>query len=299
MNQFKDYCLNTPRINRFPVAKASFAKELLNWLLYNSNGTNFRTHVGFRNLTKDNADLAIASSNPKIAFIQAEFRSRVHPSMSASQQLEKWTDWEAWINQLKSEAPVGLQGVYQTTWQWSRAFMETSLISGLVGGLVLSAAVALGALLIMLGNIVTSLLATVIIVLNIVLVLGLFWLMGWNLGVIEAISVTVLVGLSDEYVFHLADAYTEVQEEDASALDSKRPIGERRFHLMREAMYRVGASVLSGASTTAIASAMLILTAIRIFFRFGIVVSINIAIALTLSVILFPCLMMFVTDPQH
>jgi predicted RND superfamily exporter protein len=37
--------------------------------------------------------------------------------------------------------------------------------------------------------------------------------MGWQLGAMEAISMTLLVGLSVDYVFHMADAYTEAQNE--------------------------------------------------------------------------------------
>lgn len=34
-------------------------------------------------------------------------------------------------------------------------------------------------------------------------------LLGWELGVIESVSITVLVGLSVDYVVHLANSYIE------------------------------------------------------------------------------------------
>jgi predicted RND superfamily exporter protein len=38
--------------------------------------------------------------------------------------------------------------------------------------------------------------------------LALYYLMGWDMGVVEAISVSILIGLSVDYFFHLAEAYS-------------------------------------------------------------------------------------------
>ena len=43
----------------------------------------------------------------------------------------------------------------------------------------------------------------------IVCILGLMQLFGWEMGVIESVSITVLVGLSVDYVVHLANSYIE------------------------------------------------------------------------------------------
>eukprot|EP01044_Picomonas_judraskeda_P025357 COSAG03_NODE_7322_length_934_cov_2.558084_2_plen_97_part_00 len=40
-------------------------------------------------------------------------------------------------------------------------------------------------------------------------ILGMMNLLGWELGVIESVSITVLVGLSVDYVVHLANSYVE------------------------------------------------------------------------------------------
>ena len=40
-----------------------------------------------------------------------------------------------------------------------------------------------------------------------VLVLGLYHVMGWTLGAIEGVSITVLVGLSVDFCIHFSEAF--------------------------------------------------------------------------------------------
>jgi hypothetical protein len=97
----------------------------------------------------------------------------------------------------------------------------------------------------------------------------------------------------------MADAYTDAQEEDADSPGIKPPPFERRYNIMREALKRMGASVLSGALTTVMASSMLIFTTIRIFFRFGVVVSVNMSVSVVLSLFLFSAIMMLFGPVGH
>ena len=43
----------------------------------------------------------------------------------------------------------------------------------------------------------------------VVVELGMFHMMGWQLGVVEAISITILVGLSVDFCLHLAESYAQ------------------------------------------------------------------------------------------
>lgn len=194
---------------QFPMSPSSYADELLNWLLYDGEGQSYRMTVGFFNLTKTN----LRNPRPrKISWLSYTFKSRLSQTMSSARQLEEWRKWQDWIDSTSAKAPEGVNKPFHTNWQWSRAWMETSLVQGIVGGLAFSSAVALVSLVAVVGNVITSLFATLVIIVNIAVVLGLFWLLGWSLGAIEAISITVLVGLSVDYVFRtipLAHVYGE------------------------------------------------------------------------------------------
>lgn len=93
----------------------------------------------------------------------------------------------------------------------------------------------------------------------------------------------------------MADAYTDAQEEEVGGLGGSSNPSDRRYAIMREALKRMGASVISGALTTVMASSMLVFTTIRIFFRFGVVVSVNMSVSVILSIFLFSAIMMCVS----
>ena len=79
---------------------------------------------------------------------------------------------------------------------WVRVFTEVVAVDGIVYGVTVSAIVALGCLAVFTGNVLVALLAVKSIAANIVTMLALYQLWGWSLGAIEAISISILVGLS-------------------------------------------------------------------------------------------------------
>ena len=88
-------------------------------------------------------------------------------------------------------------------------------------------------------------------------VVGLIPLLGWKLGVMESLNLTLVVGLAVDYCVHLADGYVR----------SKKT---KRVDRLRDMLRTVGVSVLSGACTTLGASAFMLGSQIMFFFQFGI-----------------------------
>lgn len=77
-------------------------------------------------------------------------------------------------------------------------------VKGIFFGISVSWACSIVGLVFFTSNIVVSLLGALSLVGNIAVTLGLFWVVGWTLGPIEAISISVLVGLSVDYLLHIA-----------------------------------------------------------------------------------------------
>lgn len=69
-------------------------------------------------------------------------------------------------------------------------------------------------------------------------------------------QITVLVGLSVDYVVHLANSYIEAKD-------------EKREQRVQEAFAEMGVTVFGGAVTSLGASAMLFLCYFQTFFKFG------------------------------
>merc|ERR1712038_1858733 len=80
--------------------------------------------------------------------------------------------------------------------------------------------------------------------------------MGWSFGVLESISVILVIGFSVDYVVHLANSYLE-------------SIAETRFERLSFALLTMGVSVVSGAVTTMLAGFMLLFPSFIFFYKMG------------------------------
>lgn len=110
------------------------------------------------------------------------------------------------------------------------------------------------------------------------------WWNGWKLGMMEAIVFVMVIGLSVDYVVHLADAYLESPHHDRAS--------RSRFMLGK-----MGMSIVSGATTTLGSSFVLTFTYITFFKKFGFVILFCILESLITSLIFFPAIMSLV-GPQ-
>merc|ERR1719502_880723 len=68
-------------------------------------------------------------------------------------------------------------------------------------------------------------------------VMAFMFLIGWKLGVLEALVLVMVIGLSVDYVVHMADAYLEAPAEDRQ--------GRTRYMLVK-----MGLAVINGGVTT-------------------------------------------------
>ena len=100
--------------------------------------------------------------------------------------------------------------------------------------------------------------------------LGVIQLAGWELGLIETVSITILVGLSVDYVVHFATHYSHCEvggDEDADGNNTGTTERQRR---VAEVVQSMGPTVLGGAMTSIGASLILLCTWIQFFNKFGV-----------------------------
>lgn len=96
--------------------------------------------------------------------------------------------------------------------------------------------------------------------------------------VLESINLCMVVGLSVDYIVHLAEAYRA----------SKATRRTERVHDMLES---IGLSVVSGAITTMGAAVFMLFAKIQFFFQFGIFIISTVGIALVFSLLGFTTLL--------
>merc|ERR1712224_1114431 len=97
-------------------------------------------------------------------------------------------------------------------------------------------------------------------------VLGSMVALGWELGTIESICLTILAGFSVDYVVHLAHAYVHAEKSE-------------RSDKVRSALDEIGVSVLGGMLTSASAAVALMLCQLQFFYKFGVFLMLTVSIS--------------------
>ena len=143
-----------------------------------------------------------------------------------------------------------------------------------VKGIIIGIILALVILVIATTNMIVGVLATFVIGMITCAVLGIITMIGWKLGALESLNLTLVVGLAVDYVVHLAEGYMELKDQD-------------RLTKVRHTLGHVGISVLSGACTTLGASIFMLAAKIVFFFQFGIFIFCTIGFSILFSLFLF------------
>mmetsp|Transcript_15763 Transcript_15763/g.54749 ORF Transcript_15763/g.54749 Transcript_15763/m.54749 type:complete len:449 (-) Transcript_15763:1082-2428(-) len=182
------------------------------------------------------------------------------PTMRA--QLQRWEAFEARARAIMGDGAPHMFQIVRGAWtfvEFSQSLVETA-----VSGVALAIGIGTAVMCASTTNVIMTAISIASVCCNVSCILALLVFAGWEVGVTESITIILTVGLSIDYVAHLAVAYQEavVDETDKSA-------AQVREERVRFAMEHLGVSVLGGAATTA-GSIVFLLTATMIFMsRFG------------------------------
>ena len=150
---------------------------------------------------------------------------------------------------------------------------EIAIIMSTVESFLISNGICLGAVLIFTGDLAISLYTMFAIMMIVVTLLGfLFGIMGFTFGAIEAVGVTIFVGMSVDYCLHLAHGYHHSS-------------GKTRLEKVRDAMTHLGVSIVMGAITTGGAASFLLMCYLYLFFQLGVMMLMNTVLALFFSLV--------------
>lgn len=112
----------------------------------------------------------------------------VYDSIGSFAAVQEWNRWEQLMALLNQNVPVTLGPAYQTSDTWIRVFTEVAAVNGIQQGLLISCAIAVLGLVIFSGNIIVALMATIVLIVNIIMMLAFYKIMDWDIGIIEAVS---------------------------------------------------------------------------------------------------------------
>lgn len=162
---------------------------------------------------------------------------------------------------------------------------EKVLLSSAVWGTVFSLGLSGVMILIATNNYLVTSWSLFVIVLVVNAVIGSMVILGWTLGVVESICLTICVGLSVDYTIHLCHIFAT-----SSATT--------RFAAGRDALASMGVSVFNAAITTIGSSVVLMLSYIIFFQRFGIFVFMNIFYSTAFAFVFLMAILMLIGPIQ-
>uniref|UniRef100_A0A1A8K964 Patched domain containing 2 n=1 Tax=Nothobranchius kuhntae TaxID=321403 RepID=A0A1A8K964_NOTKU len=231
---------------------------------------------------------AVGMHGGKVRWLSMAFESTTYKGKSSFQTYSDFLQWENFIREQLSSLPPSsaLQQGFQTCEHWKQIFMEIIGVESALWSLLLSLAICVATVSVFTSHPLLLLPVLVTIVGVICLVVAVMYWLGWEMGAVEAISLSILVGSSVDYCLHLVEGYLLAGEGMSSSPGQNFDPSAERQRRTLEAVNHVGVAIVSSAVTTAISTVPLFFCVIVPFAKFGQIVAINTAVSIlfTLSV---------------
>eukprot|EP01084_Bolivina_argentea_P002492 4596_1 len=250
-------------------------------------------HETVENANNNPVNLQTRTTNFKLRFIQISILLDIFQNTEFEQGIKTYDKWEEYtrnwrdnidgaisIDKYSNEfvvTPNSLKSILFTDdLSFSYYFLQKQIIREAFVGIFISLLLALIILIIATNNIIISLMCIFVIFCIVVCVIGFTVLMGWKLGVIEAVIFVLVVGMSVDYVVHLSEAYLHSSHKYYKSFDKAKSM-----------LGIVGGSVLSGAVSTIVGVFWLCFAQIGLLNKFGITILFLITTSVLYSLMAF------------
>ena len=219
-----------------------------------------------------------------------EIGSTVDWRESYSKLRPKFDVWEAWMEEKNQEAPPQANKGFHDAGGLAWMVMETQKESQRTAftSLLISLAVALLMLLLVTRNVIISFTATACIAASVVTFVGFMTLAGWNLGILESICMTIVVGVSCDYVFHVTVLHAASLRERSADVSEE----EHSVRRMRECLTLMGPPVLAAAATSIGSAAFLTGCVVLFLYKFGAFMVVTLTSAALYAFVFYPALIL-------
>jgi hypothetical protein len=215
------------------------------------------------------------------------------------------------LNPLRHQNPA-ISSLQFTSEEYVRASFELAAIWGAIWGIMLSIMLCITAIVLFKPHGVVIAVAVGVMISIVFSVLATFSWSGWQLGGIEAVALSILVGTSVDFLIHMTEAFlladptrtsglrdrqlfdaVEVTKAGATTNDNEA----RRHWRVQVAMASVGVPITWSAITTAGSAGFLMSCNLVLFRRLGEILVFNTLISWSFTMILLPALLATVGPP--
>lgn len=181
-----------------------------------------------------------------------------------------------WIKEELRQAPAGLShGWFVSNLEFYD--LQDSLSDGTLVAMALSVTVAFSVMLLTTWNVIISLYAILSIAGTIFVTVGSLVLLGWELNILESVTISVAVGLSVDFAVHYGVAYRLAPEPDRE--------GKVIFSLSR-----MGSAIAMAALTTFVAGAMMMPSTVLAYTQLGTFMMLIMCISWAFATFFFQCM---------
>ncbi|KAM3603534.1 uncharacterized protein V6R79_024202 [Siganus canaliculatus] len=214
--------------------------------------------------------------NDTIRAIVLEFQSTYLFTLAYEKMYQFYREVDAWISEELQYAPAGLShGWFISNLEFYD--LQDSLSDGTLVAMALSVAVAFSVMLLTTWNVIISLYAILSIAGTIFVTVGSLVLLGWELNVLESVTISVAVGLSVDFAVHYGVAYRLAPEPDRE--------GKVIFSLSR-----MGSAIAMAALTTFVAGAMMMPSTVLAYTQLGTFMMLIMCISWAFATFFFQCM---------
>jgi putative flippase GtrA len=192
--------------------------------------------------------------------------------------------WKEWFRALPSavdsqaNSSVLSEG-FTSCRSWEMAATLQAFLDGVLRSVVFTPLVCMGAVFLMVRDVAICLAALYAVVGMLVVTMGLLHLAGTQLGPIESLAIAVIIGVSVDYLIHLAWAY-------------KNSLMTSRYYKSRASMLARANSISSAAMTTLCSVVPLLGSKIAPLRQFGLIFTFVTVVSFVFSIGFFNLLLM-------
>jgi putative flippase GtrA len=215
-----------------------------------------------------------------VLWFASQVYGRFDNELPYTQLGDHFRDWELAMQASNAASPVGSSMGFQACEEWVRMRVEEEFVRGMYWAVGITMCVAVISTAIFLRDFVMCCSIAVAMVTLLTCIMATLAMMQVDISVIEALALSIILGLSIDYAMHLAHAY----------LDSK---STTRVKKVRDALLERGGSVLSGAITTMGACFILFFGKLQIFSAFARIFLITILYSVYWALVVLMLMLLF------
>eukprot|EP00039_Didymoeca_costata_P002865 m.63222 g.63222 ORF g.63222 m.63222 type:complete len:1178 (+) comp11570_c0_seq2:321-3854(+) len=199
--------------------------------------------------------------------------------------VEQWSELDSLVASLTHKYPqVGTP--FLSSSEATVPYYKVVAVSGAIWGIGLSLTMCLLAVALVTMNIRLLTIIMFGVTTNVVSVMAVFNWIGWGLGAVEAITLSIVVGTSVDYLIHLAEAFVITP----NLVTHDNALAARKERVLL-ALSSIGIPIISSAITTIGSVSILTLCLIGPLRKFGVILTTVTASSLIVTMVLTPALL--------